>query len=113
MHILTDTVKDNNSRIDRITYNRQHAGNKRITYRYSGNGIERKYHQNVMEKGKNCAAGKTNILKSEPNIKKHADCCNNHSYDCILTHLFTYCRGNALCGNSILIHSKFFNQGIL
>ncbi len=69
-HILTDTVEDDNSSIDGITYDRQHTRNKCISHRCSGNNIKRKYDQDIMKKCKYCTACKADILKTEPDVKK-------------------------------------------
>ena len=75
MKVLTYTVKNNDCSIDRITYDCKHAGNKCITDGYSGNSIECKYNQNIMQKRQYRTACKTDVFKSEPDIKKHTDEC--------------------------------------
>ena len=110
MKVLTYTVKNNDCSIDRITYDCKHAGNKCITDRYSGNSIECKYNQNIMQKRQYRTACKTDVFKSEPDIKKHTDCSYYNGYDRITTHFTTYCRRNTFCGNRTVIYTKFLNQ---
>ena len=85
--ILTDTVKNNDGCINGITNNSQHAGNKSITYRCSGNCIESKYNQHIMNQCKYRTACKADILKSEPDIQKHQNRSNNDGNDGISSHL--------------------------
>ena len=47
MHVLTDSVKDDDRCVNRITNDCQHAGNKGITYRNSGDRIECKNPDNL------------------------------------------------------------------
>ena len=65
-----------------------------------------------MQKCKYRTACKTDVFKSEPDIKKHTDCSYDNRYNRILTHFLTYCRRNTLCGNCALIYTKFLNQCI-
>ena len=68
-HVLTDTVEDNDGRIDRITDNRQHACNESIADRNSCRRIERKYHQYVMYQ-----CGSTLLAPNLTSLKR------NHTY---------------------------------
>ena len=99
MKVLTDTVKDNDCSIDRITNNGQHTCDKGISYGNSGNRIEGKDNQNVMEKCKYCTACKADILEAEPDVKKHEDSSNDNGNYCISSHLIADSSGNALCLN--------------
>ena len=47
--VLPDTVKDYDGGVDRVTQDRQHTGDKGITYRQSCNGIYRKNYKDIME----------------------------------------------------------------
>ena len=63
--VLTDTVKDNDRRIDRVTHDRKHTGNKGITHGYSGYCIEGQDYQHVVKQGHNCAACEPDILETQ------------------------------------------------
>ena len=65
-----------------------------------------------MKKCKYSTACKSDVFKSEPDIKEHTDCSYEHCHDGVLTHFLTYSGRNTFCGNRILIYTKFLNQCI-
>ena len=62
--ILTDTVKDNDSRVDGITHDRQHTCNKGIAHGYLHNRIECKHYKHIVNQSDHGACAKTDIFKS-------------------------------------------------
>ena len=112
-HILTNSVKDNDCCIDRITNDRQHAGNKCITYGNSGDCIECKYDQHIMKQCQNCTARKTDILETEPDICKHKKCSYDHGYNRISSHFRAYRSRNTFRCDQTLIHTEFLNQSCI
>ena len=113
MHVLTDSVKDDDRCVNRITNDCQHAGNKGITYRNSGDRIECKNNQNVMEKCKDRTARKTDILETEPDVYQHAECCNKNCNDRISSHLRTYSSRNTFCCDQAVIYIEVLNQSLI
>lgn len=87
VQILTDTVKDYDCRVDRITNNGKHTSDECVTNRNLGNSIYQKHDRTVMKQGKNSTACENDILESEPDIKQHTNRCDNNGYDRIRLHL--------------------------
>ena len=110
MKVLTNTVKDNDGRIDRVTYDCQHTSNEGISYGNSGNRIEGKDNQNIVEKCKDCTACETDILETEPDIQKHEDCCHYNGNNCISSHLAADCGRNTFCLDQGFIYIKLVNK---
>ena len=78
LHVLTDTVKDNDGIIDGVTDNGKHAGNKCITYRNTDQCITCQHNKYIVYQCDNRTTGKTDILETEPDIKQHENTCNDH-----------------------------------
>ncbi|GFI38223.1 hypothetical protein IMSAGC015_02413 [Lachnospiraceae bacterium] len=63
-----------------------------------------------MKQGRNRTRCKTNILKPEPDIKKHADRRNNYCNHSIPAHLSTYCRADVLRHDLLCVYIKLVCQ---
>ena len=64
LHVLTDTVKDNNGIIDGISDNCKYAGNKCITYRNTDQCITRQHNKYIVYQCNNRTSGETDVLET-------------------------------------------------
>ena len=105
LHFLTDTVKDNNCCVDRISDDRQHTRDKCISDGHSGDHIERQHNKNVMHKCDDRTCSEPDILKPEPDINQHTDRSYNDRNNSVSTHLRTYSTTDIPDFNILLCHS--------
>ena len=85
--VLTDTVEDNDRCIDRISDDRQHAGDKRISDGDPHDRVARKYYQNVVHQRDNRTSCKADIFKTEPDVDQNTDRCYDYGNNRIFSHL--------------------------
>ena len=113
LHILTDTVENNNRGIDGITHNSQHTRDKGGTYGPLEYRIECDNYKHVMHKSQNCAGRKRDVAETEPDVKQHTDCGNHYGDDGILLHLVADCTGNAVRRDLLLIYTKVVDHSLI
>src|SRR5574344_721803 len=112
MHILTDTIEDNDRCIDRITYDRQHTCNKGSSHGNLYSCIECKHYQYIMQQCDHGACTEPDILEPQPDIDQHTERCDCHCKECIRLHLTADGRADGFRRNFPGVHTKVINHYI-
>ena len=110
VQIFTDTVENNDGRVDGITHDRQHTCDKCIADADPYDRIAGKYHEHVVQQRDNGAGRKTDIFKAEPDVQQHKDGRDDNRHDSVALHLSADRRRNTLRGDQRLVHCEIGNQ---
>ena len=105
--VFPDTVKYYNRIVDRVSNQCQNCSDERIVYGESEDRIECNYYQNVVYNTCNSRKSVFPGFKSENNIDKHSNGCNDNRLKSVHLEFITYGRSelfrckDIILGNSI------------